>query len=129
VLVRLAIAAAIVVVSLGGWALWRRPPRGVSRLDLRELGVSGPLILQFSTPYCAPCKRNAPMLERTAREASVSFAQIDLAERPELAARYGIRTVPTIVVATDDGRVLGTWTGLPQNGEIRHAALSAVGGA
>lgn len=122
---RLVIALAVAAVAFVAWRLWARPPR-VSRMDLADLGVSGPAIVQFTTPYCAPCKRNVPALERFAGEASVPFAQIDLAERPELAGRYGIRTVPTIVVTAGDGSVVGTWTDLPANGEIRRAALSAA---
>jgi thiol-disulfide isomerase/thioredoxin len=124
-LTRLLIALAATGVAFVAWRLWKRAP-DVRRLDLRDLGVSGPAIVQFSTPYCAPCKTNAPTLEAFANEANVPFAQVDLGERPELAGRYGIRTVPTIVVTARDGSVVGTWTTLPANGEIRDAARSAA---
>lgn len=125
-LLRLLIAVGSVSVLFVAWRLWKRAPR-VRRLDLVDLGVSGPAIVQFTTPYCAPCKTNLPVLERFASEAQVPLAQIDLGERPELAGRYGIRTVPTIVVTARDGTVVGTWTSLPANGEIRDAALEASG--
>jgi thioredoxin len=124
VLLRLLIALLAVGAGFVAWRLWKRAPH-VSRLDLRDLGVPGPAIVQFTTPYCAPCKANVPALERFAGEAKVPFAQVDLGERPELAGRYGIRTVPTIVVADRTGLVVGTWTSLPANGEIRDAALAA----
>ncbi|MCA1726611.1 MAG: thioredoxin family protein [Actinobacteria bacterium] len=123
-LLRLLVAVAVPLLAFAAWRLWKRAPN-VSRLDLRELGLSGPAIVQFTTPYCAPCKTNAKVLRGFARDAEVPYAQVDLGKRPELARRYGIRTVPTIVVAAGDGRVLGTWTDLPANGEIREAALSA----
>jgi thiol-disulfide isomerase/thioredoxin len=126
VLLRLLIAVAAVSVAFVAWRLWKRAPQ-VRRLDLGDLGVPGPAILQFTTPFCAPCKTNVPVLERFASEADVPFAQVDLGERPELAGRYGIRTVPTIVVTARDGRVVGTWTSLPANGEIRDAALEVSG--
>ncbi len=119
---RLLIALAVVAVALVSWRLWKRAP-AVPRLDLADLGIPGPAILQFTTPYCAPCKTNARLLRGFAREADVPYAQVDLGARPELARRYGIRTVPTIVVAAGDGRVVGTWTDLPSNGEIRDAAV------
>ncbi|MEX2459434.1 MAG: thioredoxin family protein [Actinomycetota bacterium] len=125
-LLRLLIAVVAVSVAFVAWQLWKRAPR-VGRLDLGDLGVSGPAIVQFTTPYCAPCKTNVPVLERFAREAEVPFAQVDLGARPELAGRYGIRTVPTIVVAARDGSVVGSWTSLPANGEIRDAALEVSG--
>ena len=120
---RLLIALAVPALAYAVWRLWKRAPN-VPRLDLRDLGVPGPAIVQFTTPYCSPCKSNARTLRRFASEADVPYAQVDLGERPELAGRYGIRTVPTIVVAAGDGRVVGTWTELPANGEIRDAALS-----
>jgi thiol-disulfide isomerase/thioredoxin len=123
VLLRLAIGLAVPLIALAAWRLWKRAP-DVPKLDLADLGLSGPAIVQFTTPYCAPCKTNATVLRRFASEADVPYAQVDLGERPELASRYGIRTVPTIVVARSDGGVVGTWTDLPANGEIRDAALS-----
>jgi thiol-disulfide isomerase/thioredoxin len=126
VLTRLLIALVVVGAGFGAWRLWKRAPK-VPRLDLADLGVPGPAIVQFTTPYCSPCKTNAPVLQRFAREADVPYAQVDLGARPELAGRYGIRTVPTIVVAGAGGEVVGTWTELPANGEIRDAALSVSG--
>ncbi len=125
---RLLIALVVVGAGFGAWRLLKRPPT-VPRLDLADLGIPGPAIVQFTTPYCSPCKTNAPVLERFAREADVPYAQVDLGARPELAGRYGIRTVPTIVVADGGGAVVGTWTELPANGEIRQAALSVSGRA
>jgi thiol-disulfide isomerase/thioredoxin len=114
---------------IAGYVLWRRRPRRLEggRLDLGELGVGGPAILQFTTRYCAPCKAAVPHLARSARETRVAFAQVDVGARPDVARTYGIRTVPTIAVADRDGRVLGVWTSLPPNGEIMEAALRARG--
>lgn len=121
---RAVVALAAVLTVAAAVRLWKRPPR-VSRLDLAEIGVLGPAIVQFSTEQCAPCKEAAPHLEAAARETDVRYAQIDVGERPEVARRYGIRTVPTIVVAGRRGHVLGTWTSLPGNGEIVAVARRA----
>ncbi|HEX2030873.1 MAG TPA: thioredoxin family protein [Actinomycetota bacterium] len=117
-----ALVAAAVLVGL--WA-WRRPPRRLSRMDLRALGIAGPAIVQFSTRSCAPCKAAVPRLRSTAERTNVAFHQVDVGARPEVARALGIRTVPTIAVAGGDGTVLGVWTGLPGNGEIAAAALHA----
>lgn len=121
-LIRLAIAAVAILAVYEVVELWRRPSHKLARLDLSYLGVEGPAIVQFSTPFCAPCKAAKPHLQDAAGKADISYAQIDLEERPEVGARYGIRTVPTIVVTDDAGQVLGKWTKLPANGEIRTAA-------
>ena len=124
-LVRLLIAAVVVAGSFATYALWKRPPRKLERLTLADLGVSGPAIVQFSTRNCAPCHMARPKLIETAARASMEYVQIELDERPEVAHRYGIRTVPTIVVTGPRGRVLGVWTRLPDNGEILETAKRA----
>lgn len=113
----------------GAYFVWRRPPslRG-QRLDLGELGVGGPAIIQFTARYCAPCRTVAPRLHDTAVNEAVAYAQVDVGERPEIARAYGIRSVPTIVVASAEGRVLGVWRGIPENGQVAEAARRARAG-
>lgn len=123
---RLAIAAAAFVMISLAYLAWRRPPGRLIRLDLNDLGVEGPVIVQFTTRYCAPCRAARPELESLAEGAEVRFTQIDVGERPDVARQYGVRTVPTIVVASRSGRVLGKWTALPANGEIAVAATRAA---
>lgn len=112
-----------------GYVLWRRPPRRLQgrRLDLGSLGIAGPAVVQFTTRFCAPCKAAVPHLARAAEETQVSFAQVDVGARPDLARTYGIRTVPTIAVADGGGRVLQVWTALPTNGQIVEVASRARG--
>ncbi|MEX0832928.1 MAG: thioredoxin family protein [Actinomycetota bacterium] len=122
---RLLMAAVIFAVVFALYALWRRPPRKLVHLDLEQLGVRGPAIVQFSTEFCAPCHEARPHLESWAGEANIEYAHVDLDEHPEAVTRYGIRSVPTIVVADTTGEVLGRWTRLPKNGEISEAARRA----
>lgn len=123
---RLAIAAVAVAAISLAYLAWRRPPGRLIRLDLGDLGVEGPAIVQFTTRYCAPCRAARPELETLAEGAAIRYTQIDVGERPEVARQYGVRTVPTIVVAARSGRVLGKWTALPGNGEIAAAAAQAA---
>jgi thiol-disulfide isomerase/thioredoxin len=113
--------ALAVGASLVGLRLWRRPPRLV-RVELASIGATGPAIVQFGTTHCAPCKRARPVLEQAARSTGLEFVDVDLEERPELASRYGIRSVPVIVVTDPSGVVLGRWTALPPDGELERLA-------
>lgn len=124
-LVRLGIALGVVLLLYGALLLWRRPPRRLRALDLASLGVTGPAIVQFTTGFCAPCKLAAPRLRGAAEDLGLAYAQLDIGERPEVARRYAIRTVPTIVVADRRGRALGVWTSIPANGEITEVARRA----
>jgi thiol-disulfide isomerase/thioredoxin len=123
---RLAIALGALSLLSAVYVVWKRPPRRLISLDLGELGVEGPAILQFTARYCAPCRAARPELQAVADRTAIGYSQIDVGERPEVARRYGVRTVPTIVVATRSGRVLGTWTALPGDGEIVAAAAQAA---
>lgn len=125
---RLAIAGGALSVLSMAYVLWKRPPRRLVALDLEELAVEGPALVQFTTRYCAPCRAARPELEAAAGRASIRYTQIDVGDHPEVARRYGVRTVPTIVVATRSGRVLGKWTAMPAAAEISAAAVRAVRG-
>ncbi len=124
-LVRLAVAAAALGVAFAAYRLWKRPPGRLSGASLLDLGVAGPAIVQFSTRSCAPCRAAGPKLIEAAAAARVDYAQIELDDRPDVAGRFGIRSVPTIVVTGPDGAVRGVWTTLPSNGEITEAARRA----
>lgn len=125
-LIRAALLALVLLVLLGGYRLWRRPPGRLARLDLADVGVEGPAIVQFTSTACAPCKTAAPVLADAAREAGLRFAQVDVGERPDVAGRYGIRTVPTIVVARRAGDVVAAWTSLPDRDALHRTARTAL---
>ena len=121
---------AIIALALAGGAYyaWRRPPRRLSRgpLDLPALGIEGPAIVQFTTPFCAPCKAARPVLEAAAGRSGIAYAQLDLTERPDAARRYGIRSAPTILVTAAGGEVFGVWTTVPREDEVVRAAAAAM---
>jgi thioredoxin 1 len=57
------------------------------------------LMVDFWAEWCAPCRAIAPALDELARESAgkVSLAKVNIDEHPALAARYGIRSIPTIL--------------------------------
>jgi thiol-disulfide isomerase/thioredoxin len=126
VLERLAILAGLTGALYLAWRLWHVPSVRLAKLDLPTLGVGGPAVVQFTTATCGPCKAAAPRLAEAADRVGMVFAQVDVGERPELARHYGIRSVPTIVVADASGEVLGAWTQLPGDGAIEDAVRRAA---
>jgi thiol-disulfide isomerase/thioredoxin len=128
VLVRTAILFGVLVVLGTAWVLWRRPPRRLASGDLGPLGVADPAVVQFTSPSCAPCRAAAPHLRRAADQVGIPYLQVDVAERPDLAATLGIRTVPTIAVAGAGGQIVEVWTALPPLAELAEATRRARSG-
>jgi thioredoxin 1 len=58
------------------------------------------LMVDFWAEWCAPCRAIAPTLDELARESAgrVSLAKVNVDEHPALAARYGVRSIPTILL-------------------------------
>lgn len=56
-------------------------------------------MIDFYTTWCGPCKRLAPILEDLSREYAgrIDIYKVDTEKEPELAAAFGVRSIPTLL--------------------------------
>lgn len=129
-------ARLLILVGLGlavtlASRLLRRYFAGASvptRFERKDVNAadSRALLVEFTSPFCHDCKLALPVLEGLAETHSASLAVIDAKERPDLAAKYGIRLTPTILVVDGKGAIRGGWLGNPPRHEVESALVEAL---
>lgn len=90
------------------------------------LNARVPVLVDFYADWCAPCKILAPTMDDIARENQglLLVAKVDTDQAPELAQRYGIRGVPTVILFRAGDEVERSWGIEPEKLEsmVRQAA-------
>jgi thioredoxin 1 len=78
------------------------------------------MMVDFWAEWCGPCRAIAPVLEDLARESggTVTLAKVNVDENPSLAARYGIRSIPTILFVKQ-GKVTDQVIGAVPKGQLK----------
>lgn len=75
--------------------------------DEEVLKSDKPVLVDFWATWCAPCRMQGPIVEELADERSdIKVGKLDVDENPEIAEKYGIMSIPTLLVI--------------ENGEVAH---------
>ena len=80
--------------------------------EVLQASMETPILVDFWATWCEPCKSLGPILEKLATEFNGAFrlGKVDVDAQQELAAMFGIKSIPTVVLVKD-GQVLDGFAG------------------
>lgn len=87
--------------------------KSADEFEAKVLKATGPVLVDFFATWCGPCRMVAPVIDEIAAEKAgeVSVYKVDIDQSPDLAFKYQVSSVPTLIVF--------------ENGQVKNERLGA----
>ncbi|NQT11797.1 MAG: thioredoxin [Planctomycetes bacterium] len=104
------------------------PELSESDFQTEVLEATEPVLVDFWAPWCGPCRMITPLVEELASEnaGSLKVAKINIDDVPSIATKYGVSSIPTLMVFKD-GEVIERFVGVQPKNRLQSAIDEALG--
>ena len=99
-----------------------------TNFDQTVLQAKMPVLVDFWATWCGPCRMVAPVVEELANEyeGRISFTKLDVDQNPKTASRYGIMSIPTLLIFKN-GEPASHIVGFRPKEELKQSLDAALG--
>lgn len=96
--------------------------KDLSTNNFKEVIASGTVLVDFWAPWCGPCKPQTTILEKVADAVgnNAVIAKVNVDENASIAAEYGVRAIPTLIIFKD-GEKTQDFVGVQQENTLVNA--------
>lgn len=98
-----------------------------SNFEQEVIKSDKPVLIDFWAVWCGPCRMVAPIVEELANEydGKVKFGKLDVDENQQTTIKYGVRSIPTLLIFKN-GKLLDTIIGAIPKNQIVHRLQAAI---